>query len=186
MLTRVDPDPLAELIRSGEEDRIACGLRPIALRMARAILGVADPHLVATAANDAVLAACRNGRLFSGKSRVTTWLYTITRRAALRCRAKENGWKSWEEIGGDSVPVGSNPLSSGESPVARTLAMEHLSAVVPSPEWRRIWLLRNDPEKRLSHEEVALLTGYTPGSVAAILSKVRRRIEEAGEAALNV
>ncbi|MBM3320841.1 MAG: sigma-70 family RNA polymerase sigma factor [Candidatus Eisenbacteria bacterium] len=184
MLTRVDP--LAELIRSGEEEEVARRLLPIARKMARAVLGLADPDLVATAANDAVLAACRNGRRFEGRSRATTWLYAITRRAALRCMSKENGWKSWEEIGGNGNPAASHALASATSPIARTLAQEHLCTAVPNEEWRRIWLLRNDPKKRLSQEEVARLTGYTPGSVAAILSKVRKRIEKAGEADLEV
>lgn len=47
-------DPLAEAIRAEPDERLARTLVPHALRFARQVLGAVDPHLIQTAAHDAI------------------------------------------------------------------------------------------------------------------------------------
>ncbi len=171
-------DFLGHLIRTGQPEQIARILYPHVRRIATRVLGGRDPDLIDTAAGDAVFAVCRHRFAFRGHSMASTWVHTITRRAALRCARREStrtAWLvSWDEETEqgrlkDGCAVVPHPLSSYE-------AIETLREAVPNPDWQRIWLLRNDPGAGRSHEEIALLTGYTPGSVGAILSRVRARI----------
>ncbi len=66
----------------------------------------------------------------------------------------------------------------GPTACLRMEAVEILEVAVPNPVWREIWLLHNDPGQGLSARELAQRTGYSVGTIAVILSKVRRRIRE--------
>lgn len=172
----MDRSHLSELIRSGDADKIVRALHPVVRRMVGAAVRSRDADLLDTAAHNALLAVCRYHHTFAGRSRATTWLYTIARREALKCVRSASA-------------VAQNLISLSDDDVSRTVesefattpalgesldAMKRLEALVPNPEWRQVWLLWNDPGTNRSHEDVARLTGYTPGSVSATLSKVRR------------
>jgi RNA polymerase sigma factor (sigma-70 family) len=175
-------DPLGDLIRTGDPEFIACVIYPGVRRVVGRILTRRDPDLIETAAGDAVLAVCRHRSGFRGQAKASTWIHAIARRAALRCASRDAAYRarllSWSEEADREerderralVPC---PLSARE-------AIETLEAAIPNPDWRRIWLLWNDPRARRSHAEIAALSGYTPGSVSVILSRVRARIGAAG------
>lgn len=173
-----DKEYLADLIRSGDPDTIVRELYPVARRMVAGVLRVSDPHLLDTATHDALLAVCRYRYTFRGESQVTTWLYTVARRAALRT---VKHFRSLESSVLDPRPLSERALGGWvgcvrPDPEARIAARELLGQLVPNPDWRRIWLLWNEPGCLRTHGDVARLTGYTEGSIAATLSKVRRQI----------
>jgi DNA-directed RNA polymerase specialized sigma24 family protein len=182
-------DHLGDLIRSATDDTLVRGLRADVERMVRSVIGVRDPHLVQTAANDALLAIVRHRRGFRGDCRASTWLYVVARRAALRAVGREQR-QARRELRWAGDPAGIGPgarqlelaaaASEGPGPGAALVARELLQELVPNPTWRRIWLLYNDPELRLSHAEIAARTGRTPGTIAVTLSRVRALIEAAG------
>jgi DNA-directed RNA polymerase specialized sigma24 family protein len=174
-------DPLDDLIRTGPPERIARVLFPHVHRIASCILTGRDPDLIETAAGDAVLAVCRHRDDFRGRAKASTWIYAITRRAALHCARREAAYRartlSWnEESDRELLDEGRAPLPC---PLSAREALEALERAVPNPDWRQIWLLWNDPETKRSHAEIASLKGYTAGSVGVILSRVRAQISAA-------
>lgn len=162
-----ESDPLAELIRSGDAEAISRELYPVVREMVKSVLRDADPHLTTTAAHDALLNVCRYHRTFRGSSRATSWLYIVARRAALRARRASVPPPG--EVPLDEVRAGTDPPVFLRPDDALAL----LELAVPNPAWRRIWLLWNQPGAQRTHEDVARLTGYTPGSVQVTLSRVR-------------
>jgi DNA-directed RNA polymerase specialized sigma24 family protein len=171
-------DPLGDLIRSESPEQIARVLFPHVRRIARSVLVGRDPHLIETAAADAVMAVCRYRSGFRGQSKASTWVHTITRREAIRHARQESKRTAVMVSCNDEfdrgcpadVPTADPPLFSARE------AMEMLRELVPNPAWRQIWFLWNTPGTPRSREEVALLTGYTPASVGVILSRVRSRL----------
>jgi RNA polymerase sigma-70 factor (ECF subfamily) len=169
----------AALIRSGDAARIARELDPLARRMIRSILYSADADIIETAVSDGLLAVCRSGGAFRGESRVTTWLHTILYRAAMKSARDAARWSRYVSLDdADSARSVQDRTCTTPIPTATLEAWELLGDLVPSPDWRRIWILWNDPGVQRSHEDVARLTGYTPGSVATTLSKIRRRLAD--------
>jgi DNA-directed RNA polymerase specialized sigma24 family protein len=169
---------LAALIRSGDPERISRALCPIARRMVRAVLRSADRDLIEMAVSDTLLAVCRYHHTFAGRSRATTWLYTIARREALKCVYRAGPVQNFVSLSDDDV-CRAVEIELAVTPAIgeRLDAAVELKSLVSNPDWRRIWLVKNAPGANRSHEDVARLTGYTAGSVAATLSKVRRRLE---------
>ena len=176
-------DLLAELVRSGDSDSVARAFYSVARHAVSAFLFNPDPDIVETATSETLLAICRYGHTFRGDAKVSTWVRCIARREAARCAQREAGSRAGTESLADegvrrrveaSCVVVSRPRAVAE-------AIEHLRERIPNPNWRRIWLLANEPGRHRSHEEVGRLTGYTPNSVAVILSKVRsllNRVEQ--------
>ena len=175
MIVPRSTDPLASAIQADAPEHLARTLYPHALLFARRVLGGGDPHLVTTAAHDAILDVVRYRHTFRGDSRASTWLFTITRRAVIRCAKREARQSSDES----SLSVGSVSREAEAraaetlDPIAVVTAKSHLVATVPNPRWRTVWLLHNDPGGAASIEEIAARLGYTPGTVAVILSHVR-------------
>jgi RNA polymerase sigma factor (sigma-70 family) len=165
---------LGQLIRTGSPESIARAAYPVVRRMAASVLRGGDEALVETAAHDALLAICRYRAGFRGDSKATTWIYPIVRRAAGRAARR---WSAHEVV--DPVlAAGADPSPpAAPDPLARRAARAELCRAVPNAEWRRVWLLHHEPGAHRTHEEIARLTGYTPGSVAVTLSRVKRRIE---------
>lgn len=171
---------LADLIRSGDPERIAREVYPIARRMAGSVLRSPDSHLIDTAAADAVLAVCRHGRKYRGDAKPTTWIYRIACNAALRCARRQNRWYAFRamfDTGATSPLPGATESTAGDE-ASRLDAERLVLRLVANPDWLRIWLLWNEPGAARTHLDIARLTGYTPGSVAATLSKVRRRLAD--------
>lgn len=162
------------VLRSGDRDRIARELYPLARRMVISVLRTSDPDLIETATSDTLLAVCRYHETFQGRSRVETWLYTIARREALRAAAASWRWLSLDDESAADLLAG---LATWPDTAAPSDAWVELRTAVPRPEWRRIWLLANEPGVRRTLAELARRTGYTEGSVAVILSRVRKRLE---------
>lgn len=174
-------DPLDDLIRTGPLERIARVLYPHVRRIAGSILAGRDPDLIETAAGDAILAICRHRNSFRGRAKASTWVYTIARRAALRCARREATYRARILSWNDEIDRGE--LDEGRAllpcPLSTQEAVETLEQAVPNPDWRQIWLLWNDPEVKRSRAEIASLKGYTAGSVGVILSRVRAQIRAA-------
>ena len=170
-----DPgDHLSALIRSGNRDKIARELEPLVRRMVTSVLRTSDRDLIETATSDTLLAVCRYHATFQGRSRPTTWLYTIARREALRVLRTSFTFVSLEEhTGADALAR----LSTTPHVSVASDAWIDLQIAIPRPEWRRVWLLANAPSPRRSLSEVARLAGYTQGSVTVILSRIRRALE---------
>ncbi len=170
-----DEEHLADLIRAGDPETIARELYPAAHRMVAQVLRASDPDLLDTATHDALLAVCRYRHTYRAESKVTTWLYRIACRAALRCTRQSQQWYDHHlGVPGEcDLPLLEISASLAPSVRVSAEALEILAVAVPNQDWRRIWLLWNEPGVQRTHEEVGRLTGYTPGSVAATLSKVR-------------
>jgi RNA polymerase sigma factor (sigma-70 family) len=151
--------------------------------MVRSVISARDPHLIETAIGDTLLAVCRYSHTFRGDSRASTWLYTVVRRASYRCLRRENGnHRCSLSIHEEKVAAEvDRRLAVLTEPAASDRAMAVLEAAVPNPRWRELWLCFHDPDQRLSHEDLAARMGYTPASVAVILSRVRRRLAAAAQ-----
>ena len=63
-----------------------------------------------------------------------------------------------------------------EPQMLREEAISILEARVGNRGWREMWLLYNDPDRRLSVEQISALTGRTVGTVRVTLSRVRTAI----------
>lgn len=179
-------DPLDELIRWGDPEQIASVLLPRVRRIANCVLRGRDRDLIETAAGDAILAVCRHRAGFRGHARASTWIHTITRRAAIRCARRDAAYRGRLRSWGERTDLGPPDWSSAlaQHPLTAREAIEILEEAVPNPAWRQLWLMWNEPEATRSHAEIASLNGYTPGSVAVILSHVRARIRAAHARAL--
>ena len=167
-------DPFADLIRSGDPESIARAFHPAVRGLVRAYLFTADPDLIETATSESLLAICRYRHTFRGRARAWAWIRRITVREAARCakqeaRARPPGTLPID----DSRPASIMEALARQAPSLPSEAVADLRARIPNPAWRRIWLLWHEPGARRTHEEIARLTGYTPGSVAVILSRVR-------------
>ena len=171
-------DPTADLIRSGDAERIAEHFYPVVRSFVRRFIAPCAPDLIETAASDTLLAICRYGHTFRGRSRPTTWIYQIARRKALACLRSEAAYRARFCSADDPAVTQEIALASRVTvhPRARRVGIELLASLVPNRAWREIWIMTNDPDLLLSDEETAAATGYTPGSVAVIRSKVRQRI----------
>jgi hypothetical protein len=166
------------LIRSGDAERIAEHFYPLVRSFVRSIVRSDSPELIETAAADTLLAISRHGHAFRGHARPTTWIYQIARRKAWACLRREAAYR--DRIYSLDDPVLGCEIERSahvsSDPCARQVALEMLDALVPNRGWVRVWWLANDPGRRLSDAEVAAATGYSPGSVAVIRSKVKKLI----------
>ena len=80
-------DPFSALIRSGDCERIARELYPLARRYVSSVLRQSDDDLIETATSETLLAVCRYHGTFRGKSSSKSWLYTIARRYDVTAQA---------------------------------------------------------------------------------------------------
>lgn len=172
-------DRLAELIRSGDTEALARELYPLVRGMVCRAVGSLDRDLVTTATTEAVLAICRHTGSFRGEAKATTWVYRIARREAIRRARREKAHRA--ACGPDGAEPAPDRRAGHPANLSRDEALAALGLHVPNPDWRLIWLLWNEPGRLRTHEDVAALTGYTPGSIAVVLSRVRRRLNGAGD-----
>ena len=178
----ISSDPISsDLIRSGDAERIAEHFYPLVRSFVRSIVRSDSPELIETAAADTLLAIARHGPAFRGHARPATWIYQIARRKAWACLRREAEYRA-RTCSTEDPAVSCEievAVSVSIDPCAREIALELLAALVPNHAWRRVWLLANDPDLRLSDAEVAAALGYSPGSVAVIRSKVKQQIRTA-------
>ena len=164
----------AATLRHATDDDLVRELYPDVETIARSVLGPHDDHLVLTATHDALLAIRRARHGFRGDAAASTWLYTIARREALRAGKRDRRSRHVEVLVDEEV-YARIVETLHEDPVAlgMIVALEELEEAVVNADWRRIWLLYNEPEARRGHAEVAAMCGRTEGTVAVTLSRVR-------------
>lgn len=145
---------------------------PAVLRFTRRMCG--DPADAEDVAQDALLAAVRGIGTFRGDGAVTTWLYTVARRACARKRRRER-----------SRPAADDQDASGEvdpaSPAPDALASDHELraalelAIRQLPLSLRPVLVLRDVEG-LPASEVASALGLTEATVKTRLHRARAAV----------
>jgi len=88
MSSNTASDPVAHLLRTASDEQLVRELFPDVQRIAGSVIGFADSDLLLTAAHDALLNVVRYRATFDGRSRGSTWLYTLTVRAARRAAGR--------------------------------------------------------------------------------------------------
>ncbi len=167
---------IAALLRTATDDDLVRELFADVDTIVRSVLGPqVDPHLRRTAVHDALLNVVRARHCFRGDGAASTWLYTITRREALRSVRRDRRPQE-VQLAHEDFEIASRRLVEGPTGATALLAHEALECAVPNETWRRIWLLYNEPGARRDHDEVARLCDRSPGTVAVTLSRVRARI----------
>jgi RNA polymerase sigma-70 factor (ECF subfamily) len=178
----VGDDRLSALIASGNPEAIARGLYPHARRMVASVLRTSDLDLIETATSETLLAVCRYHHTFQGRSRPTSWVYTIARREALRARRTDPPYASLDELDAGALEGWVALPDAG----ACMEAWEEVRVAIPHREWRTVWFLANEPGKRRSPEAIAALTGYSPRSIPVILSRIRTSLARRAFSATSV
>ena len=174
---------IARALATVNDEELTRDLFTDALRIARSVIGSHDPHLSLTAAHDALLAVIRHRHRFRGEGSASTWLFTIVRREALRVVGRERRRSAHENTMDErTFEHATMECATWDEPVAALLGREIFERAVTNPVWREIWLLYNDPDLRLSHEEIAARTNRSPGTVAVTLSRVRALLEDVDNA----
>lgn len=133
---------------------------------------------------DTLLAVVRSLAGFRGEASVTTWLYTIARRACLRRRRRSRfapeREESLEAIVAEEVPPIASPAPTPEEDAGRREIAAALDAAIGSlePAQREVLLLRD--VEGLSTPEVAAALGLRVEAVKSRLHRarlaVRRRL----------
>lgn len=171
---------IARALATANDEQLVRELFTDALRIARSVIGSEDPHLPLTAAHDALLAVARHRRRFRGEGSASSWLFTIVRREALRAAGREYRRSAHERtIDEFAFEHAAMACATCDEPLAALVGRQTFERAVTNPVWREIWLLYNDPELRLSPEEIGARTNRSPGTVAVTLSRVRALLEEA-------
>lgn len=168
------------LLHHASDDELVRELLADVEAIVRSVLGHRDPHLLLTAAHDALLAVVRYRDGFRGDGAASTWLFTVTRREALRVVRRESRRQRLEvTLDDESFDGVTQRLSTTTAPDAALIATEILEERVANPDWRRMWLLYNEPGVGRDHATVAALSARTERTVAVTLSRVRALLREA-------
>jgi len=134
---------------------------------------VKDDHVAEDVAQEAFIRAHRSFDGLREPSRVKTWLYALTRNAAIDwLRAHRRKAVSLEETQAD-VPV-PEPAASGERGDQLAAVMSVLESL--REDYREIILMRYFED--LSYKQIAEALGMTVGAVGEKLSRVRDMIIE--------
>ena len=168
-----DADALDALVRRHESRLYRFGLKMCGSREA-----------AGEVVQDTLLAVVRSLAAFRGEASVSTWLYTIARRACLRQRRRSRFAPEREEsldalVEEDVVPVAS-PASTPEEEAGRREIAAALDAAIASlePGQREVLLLRD--VEGLSAPQVAAALGLRVEAVKSRLHRarlaVRRRL----------
>ena len=170
---------IGALLRHAPDDELVRELLADVEAIVRSVLGPRDPHLLLTAAHDALLAVVRYRHGFRGDGAASTWLFTLTRREALRAVGREARRQRLEIALDDEAFEGAmRSLATTTTPDAALVATETLEERVANPDWRRIWLLYNEPGAGRDHAAVAGLCARTERTVAVTLSRVRALLRD--------
>jgi RNA polymerase sigma-70 factor, ECF subfamily len=137
-------------------------------------------------AQDIFIKAFRNLNTFRFESSFSTWLYRIAvntcnnRLKSLEIRFK----RKLRSISGSNDPENGDGLSDlpdgGKSPLGRLEEKERSDliqkAINALPKDKRMVVILRDIEG-LSYEEIACITGFTPGTVKSKLARARQRLK---------
>lgn len=171
---------IRRLLHHASDDELVRELLADVEAIVRSVLGHRDPHLLLTAAHDALLAVVRYRDGFRGHGAASTWLFTVTRREALRAVGREARRQRVEvALDDDSFDGAMQALATTTAPDAALIGVEILEERVSNPDWRRVWLLYNEPGVGRDHATVAALCARTERTVAVTLSRVRALLREA-------
>lgn len=135
-------------------------------------------------AQEAVLKLYRGLSAFREKSSFATWVYSVTRNAALDFLRKKKSSVSLEELREQGV----EPCGQEDDPESQVLKDEKICAVTAAinalPEQQKTVLILRDIEG-YSYEEIAIIIGTTRGTVKSRLfrarEQVRKKYSELGE-----
>ncbi len=163
----------------------------IALRLGPAAsLSPDDEDLIAEATYRILDSVCRYRRTFRGRTgkQAYAWLWVVCRRASVR-EAKRRQVRRRRQVVCEPDVVQAladrGPSARPAPPLLRSEALKLLARAVPNHLWRRMWHLHNRPGFARDCEEIARITGRTPGSVAVTLSRIRSAIRSEMAAALR-
>lgn len=131
------------------------------------------PDRAEEVANDTMLAIWRGAERFEGRSKVSTWIFGIAYRTAIRTlrrkgvERREVGADAAAEIADESTPTPDAALHHAEVRAALAELPGELRTVV-----------RLTYYEGHSVTEVAELTGVSPGTVKSRMHRARRRLKE--------
>ena len=177
MLSERDILDLARRAAKGERaalGRLADALRPLVCRWALVITG--DPHDAEDVAQQVLMKMMESIGGFDGRSRVTSWVYRITRNAGLdhqrgrkrrRRLAEKAEWLAWEE----ELRL-DDPLDDIE--MARTLRL--IRTLLKELPMRQREVFDLVDLQGLTPSEAAELLEMNPNTVRVHLLRARRRM----------
>lgn len=128
-------------------------------------------------AQEAILKIYRGLSSFREKSSFATWVYSVTRNAALDFLRKQRPVVSLEELRGQGIELGGR----GDGPDGRVLEGEKVRAVAAAinalSEQQKTVLVLRDIEG-YSYEEIAIIIGVSLGTVKSRLSRAREQVRK--------
>ena len=135
-------------------------------------------------AQDGLLKAWRNIRLFRGQSQFFTWLYRILMNVTidwLRRKQVQGATEFDDTIGLDNIEPASVTTPRGDLAPAARLADQEIRARIDAaiarltPEHREVIILRE--LDGLDYQEIADRAGITPGTVMSRLFYARKKLQ---------
>lgn len=134
---------------------------------------VSDPVLTEELTQEVFLRAWKSIHTFRGKSRLSSWLYVIARRAAfhaLKQRQRE-AWLPWP-IQEDGQPV--EMTAEEDTPYERLWQELEAARETLSPIQQRVFAGLWD--QGLSYREIAAKLGVSPNTIKAHVFHIRKRL----------
>lgn len=130
------------------------------------------PELVEEVVDDVLLAVWRGAAEFAGRSRVSTWIFGIAYRLALKALERETRRERWVDVDGAAEPeLADARAQRRELAEALELGMRALS-----PEHRAVLELAVVAE--LGYREIAQIVGCPVNTVKTRMFHARRRLRE--------
>lgn len=167
---------LLEQLRGGRRERDR-GLRDLFESLRQPLFGLAlrmtgRPDLADDAVQETFLDVLRGLKGFRGEARLTTWLFRIAVRAALRVAARSRG--KTEPLPEELADRGAGPA---ESAARADAASRVLAAIATLPPAQRA-VVSLMALQELSQVEVAEVLGIPAGTVYSRLHEARARLRE--------
>ena len=128
----------------------------------RMVAGDGDPDELT---QDIFVRAWERLGTYRGEAAFSTWLHRLAVNAILNWRRSEAGARGRIEEGADAELIAGRPPASGEG-----LDLENAIAKLP-PGARQVFVLHD--VEGFKHEEIATMTGVTPGTSKAQLHRAR-------------
>ena len=174
MIASHDEARILALLRGPAPDRER-GLRELHEHTRKALFGLAlritgRPELADDAVQEAYVDVVRGIGGFRGEAKLTTWLYRITLRAAMRVAAR--GHRKVEALPDELVDRRAGPAASAAS---RDSAARILAALAALPAPQRAVLALN-ALKGLPQTEIAQILGVPEGTVHSRLHAAREQL----------
>lgn len=176
MIGRDDETRIVAQLRAGGRKRDA-GVRELFELTRRPLYGLAlrmtgRPDLADDAVQETFVDVVRGVRSFRGDARLTTWLYRVAVRAALRVASRARGRD--EELPAEPIDAGEDPAHAAAE---RDSADRILAAIAALPAPQRAVVALSALEG-LAQTEIAEVLGIPPGTVHSRLHEARARLRE--------